>query len=409
MKNYKVDLHIHLGQAKERPVKITASRKLTLEGILSQENPTGPLGKGKYLRKGLDIVGVVDCITVGAREEIKKLISLGIIDNKYPGGGLRYGDKLTLLLGAEIETREKNGSAHWVAFFRGLEEIEIFADYLYRYIKNPYLSTQVCELKARQLAKFTLSLGGLFFPAHIFTPHKGVLGNCTAILSEIIDDDVVAVELGLSADTGMANRLTDLSKRTFLSNSDAHSLQNIGREFTIFSLNNPSFDDLSSAIKKQGVQKVTANIGLNPELGKYHRTYCHTCKRPVKTPPPTYHCPICKGTNITFGVADRLEEIADLSDTSLKLPNKVIVSEHPPYIYNIPLEFIPGVGKKIKTKLIEAFGSELSVLHEVPYNKISVVVGQKIANNILAARRGQIEIKAGGGGYYGKIDSTAKF
>lgn len=44
------DLHVHIGRAGGKPVKITASRALDLRTILFEDAP----------RKGLDIIGIVD-------------------------------------------------------------------------------------------------------------------------------------------------------------------------------------------------------------------------------------------------------------------------------------------------------------------------------------------------------------
>ena len=49
---------------------------------------------------------------------------------------------------------------------------------------------------------------------------------------------------------------------------------------------------------------------------------------------PVTKCPDCDSKNITMGVFDRIEIIKDKKDT--KSP-----SFRPPYVYQIPLTFIP--------------------------------------------------------------------
>ena len=55
----------------------------------------------------------------------------------------------------------------------------------------------------------------------------------------------------------------------------------------------------------------------------------------------------------------------------------------PPYIYQIPLTFIPGVGAKTIDKLLEHFHTEMNILHTLSYDDIEAVVGSKVARNIV--------------------------
>ena len=45
----------------------------------------------------------------------------------------------------------------------------------------------------------------------------------------------------------------------------------------------------------------------------------------------------------------------------------------------------------------------MNILHKLSKDDIEAVVGEKIANNIVNAREGKVNIQAGGGGVYGKI------
>ena len=77
----------------------------------------------------------------------------------------------------------------------------------------------------------------------------------------------------------------------------------------------------------------------------------------------------------------------------------------PPYIYQIPLTFVPGLGGKTIDKLLNVFGTEMNILHKLSKDDIEAIVGEKVANNIINARDGNVKIEAGGGGVYGKISS----
>ena len=107
-------------------------------------------------------------------------------------------------------------------------------------------------------------------------------------------------------------------------------------------------------------------------------------------------CPKCGSSKVTFGVFDRIELIKDKKET--KSPK-----DRPPYIYQVPLGFIPGVGPKAIDKLLDTFGTEMIILHKLSEDDIEGVVGGKIASTIVKARNGQMEIASGGGGNYGKL------
>lgn len=79
---------------------------------------------------------------------------------------------------------------------------------------------------------------------------------------------IAAVELGLSADSEMAGYISELDSYTFLTNSDAHSLGKIGREYNVIELARPSFSELKLALERKAGRRVSANFGLNPRLGQ---------------------------------------------------------------------------------------------------------------------------------------------
>ena len=208
--------------------------------------------------------------------------------------------------------------------------------------------------------------------------------------------DVFAIELGLSSDTFLADKISELETKTFLTNSDAHSLPKIAREYNKLQLENISFKEFVMALKNEGGRKILANYGLDPKLGKYHRTYCEICDKRIEGKMPVTKCDTCDSRNITMGVFDRIEVIKDKEDT--KSP-----AFRPEYVYQIPLTFIPGLGGKTIDKLLDAFETEMNILHKLSYDDIEGVVGSKIAGNIVAARDGKMNITAGGGGVYGKV------
>lgn len=385
---YFADLHVHVGQAKNQPIKITASRRLTLDNIYDY----------CINKKGLDIVGIIDCASPFVLEELReqfneeKLVPLS-------GGGARYKDKLTVIFGAEIETEELRGVAHSIAFFPFLEQIKDFSSVISEYITNINLSSQKARLSAKDLFKIVRNLDGVLIPAHVFTPFKSFYGSCYDRLADAFEDDldkIISVELGLSADTDFADTISELREKTFLTNSDAHSLEKIAREYNKLHLQFPDFEHLVLALKGHNGNYIAANYGLDPKLGKYHRTFCPACNYVAKDISPITKCPFCNNEDVTLGVFDRIALIADH-----KTP--IHPSGRPLYQYQVPLEFIPGIGKKTIEKLILHFGTEMNVIHNVEKTELTEVVGERVAENIVLAREGKLNIEVGGGGIYGRV------
>jgi uncharacterized protein (TIGR00375 family) len=173
-------------------------------------------------------------------------------------------------------------------------------------------------------------------------------------------------------------------------------LPKIAREYNKLLLEDINFEEVVKALKNEDGRKVLANYGLDPKLGKYHRTYCDDCQNVIETTYPIEVCLKCGSKKITFGVLDRIELIKD-KEVSKSPENR------PQYIYQIPLTFIPGVGPKAIDKLLKTFGTEMNILHRISKDDIEAIVGEKIANNIINAVKGNIKIESGGGGVYGKL------
>ena len=388
------DLHVHIGRSESgKPIKITAARSLNFANIAKECSD----------KKGINVVGIIDCASPYVIEDIENFLKTGDA-YELKDGGIIYKDKVCILLGSEVETSEKgrngkSGSAHNICFFPHLSDIKAFSNELSHHLKNITLSTQRTDLSGYDLIDIVEKYNGILIPAHAFTPHKSYYGNCTDRLENIFKekfDKIFAVELGLSSDTYLADTISELETRTFLTNSDAHSLPKIAREYNKMQVEDISFKEIVKALKNEDGRKIVANYGLDPKLGKYHRTYCDDCQKAIETKEPVEICPMCGGKNVTFGVFDRIELIKDKKET--KSPEN-----RPPYIYQVPLGFIPGVGGKTIEKLLDAFETEMNILHKLSKDDIEMVVGEKVATSIEAARTGNAKIQSGGGGNYGKL------
>ncbi len=388
------DLHVHIGRSESgKPIKITAARSLNFANIARECAD----------RKGISIVGIIDCASPYVIEDIENFLKTGEA-YEIKDGGIIYKDKVCILLGSEVETSEvsrngKCGAAHNVCFFPHLEDIKAFSREMSTHIKNITLSTQRSNVSGYELIDIVEKYNGILIPAHCFTPFKSYYGNCVDKMKDIFKekfDKIFAIELGLSADTMLADTISELEDKTFVTNSDAHSLPKIAREYNKMLVEDISFKEVVKALKGEDGRKVLCNYGLDPRLGKYHRTFCDECNQVIETKEPVSVCPKCGSQKVTFGVFDRIELIKDKKES--KSP-----ANRPPYIYQVPLTFIPGLGAKTIDKLLDKFGTEMTILHKLSQDDLEAVMGEKVAKEIILAREGKMKLQAGGGGTYGKV------
>ena len=385
MKRIFADLHIHIGRTKSgKPVKITGAKTLTVDNIIQYAK----------FQKGLDMIGIIDSHSPEVLAEIEEKVARGHLVPKL-GGGLDM-DGLTILLGSELEIYDENcqGPVHVLVFFATIEKMKEFSSWLSAFLKNITLSSQRVYVTGVELQQKVKGMGGLFIPAHIFTPFKSLYGSgVNRSLSEIFDPNLIdAVELGLSSDTSMADSIEELHRYSYLTNSDAHSLAKIAREYQIIEMQEASFAEFKKVLKNQDGRRIIANYGLDPVLGKYHETVCAKCFHPLKKVGET--CEACGSMKGIKGVSSRIKELSNGKTDIVR----------PPYIYQVPLEFIPGLGKKTLEKLLSYFSTEMQIIHEAPEENLKMIIPEKVADYIVAARTGKLLFSVGGGGKYGKVD-----
>ena len=207
------------------------------------------------------------------------------------------------------------------------------------------------------------------------------------------------MNFGLSADTDYGDRIRELADKKFLTNSDAHSLPKIAREYNTFEMENISFESFKKVLgyedqiqnddkeaksnsKNRILNYIVCNNGMYSRLGKYNKTYCDMCECVSEI--EDGKCKKCGSKKVVKGVEDRVLEIADGESISPK--------NRPEYMYKIPLEYIPKLGKKTKEKMLELYGTEMNILNKVSIKNIEENFGKQIAKNIEIARNGNITI-----------------
>lgn len=246
--------------------------------------------------------------------------------------------------------------------------------------------------------------GCLIGPSHAFTPWTSIYKAYDSVV-DCYGKKPDFLELGLSADTDMADHIEELQDIPFLTNSDAHSPwpHRIGREFNELEVDILTFKDVSHAIVDK---KIKANYGFDPRLGKYHKTACNKCYRIYdieKALKLKMRCP-CGGV-IKKGVDYRIYELSTWSESHHP-------QYRPPYIHILPLAEILSLiyGKGVTTvfvqniwkQLVEKFGNEIEVLIYASLDEIETV-DPKLTPVIKSFRDKSLLIRPGGGGRYGKI------
>lgn len=297
----------------------------------------------------------------------------------------------------------------------------------------------------------TIDPNAMIIPAHAWTPWFGALGAMSGFDS--IDEcygpyakQIHAIETGLSSNPAMNWRIKELDTRSVVSFSDAHSGPKLGREATVFEVGELSYDSIVEAIKalsrrqetgdkRQGNSKIAYTLEFYPEEGKYHFTGHRACNirwGPEETRAKGTTCPVC-GKPLTQGVVQRVEELAGRSEESLRLASKLrsleasgpkITMTHseafpqrPPFAMLVPLAEIISeavhssvASQKVQIpyfKLIEALGSEFTVLLHATHEEIARVIGgiagEKIAVGVDKVRTGDIVIDPGYDGVFGVV------
>ncbi len=285
----------------------------------------------------------------------------------------------------------------------------------------------VTGIPAEELVKLVLTVdeNSLFIPAHVWTPWFSLYGSESGFdsINECFGEMakyIFGVETGLSSDPAMNWRIKELDTRSIISSSDAHSGPKMGREATIFDLEEVTFGHLREAIVKQ---KIAYTLEFYPEEGKYHFSGHRDCKvrqSPKETAKLGETCPVC-GKHLTIGVMHRVDKLANREVKTESFKDQFGVRwiknserpERPPYAMLVPLQEIlaesigglptsPNVKNEYE-KLTGQLGGEFKILLEKSPEEIAKVSGPKVAEGIKKVRTGEITVEPGYDGVFGVV------
>lgn len=249
----------------------------------------------------------------------------------------------------------------------------------------------ILDLDSKELLKILLDISQEIelIPAHAWTPHFGIFGSKT----------------GLSSDPPMNERLSRLDSYALISCSDAHSSAKMGREATVFN-GERTYSTLLHALRNDHHQ-IAGTIEFFPEEGKYYYDGLRNenlVLKPEETKCLHFLSPNT-GRKVTVGV---LHRVMDLADRPAGFRHKTARL----YWSLIPLDEIlsemldSSVGsQKVRQKYFQtlaALGPELFILKDCPLSAIEDF-DLRLAEGIARLRQGDITLKPGYDGVYGKV------
>lgn len=395
------DLHFHSKYSR------AVSPKMVIPEIITWAN-----------YKGLNLVGTCDFTHPLWFSDLKKYL-------EPMGNGLfkpKNAKSPCFMLTTEVSSIYSQGGKgrriHNLIFAPSFETVEKINQKLAT-IGNLYSDGRpILGLSAKDLVKLVLDIDPevMVIPAHAWTPWFSLFGSksgfntieeCYGEMSKCI----YAIETGLSSDPEMNWRLSNLDKITLISNSDSHSLPNLGREANIFNVEDENYDYnyICEIIKAKDPKYFPATVEFYPEEGIYHYDGHRNCNATRLHPSEAIKnkniCPVCHKP-LTIGVLHRVEELADQ-------PEGYIPKNFPASIHLVPLQEIiaesMGVTKtstKVQEeylKIIQTVGNEFSILMDLSEQDLKSQMDSKIVDGIINVRKNRVKAIPGYDGVYGIV------
>lgn len=448
------DLHLH------SPYSRAVSSQMTLANITSVAK-----------QKGLDILATGDWTYPLWFDELRSQLvenEEGLYQLKNNNENVK--DTPRFLLSTEIATifrqAGKGRRIHQLIFVPSFETAaKVSRELVKRGCNLSSDGRPIIGLSSHDLLELILTIDerSLLIPAHVWTPWFGIYGQMSGFDSltqafEELSPYVYGIETGLSSDPEMNWQIRELTTRSILSFSDAHSLPKMGREATVFRLESLSFENIRKAImapsqhpsvianeiKQSDLKKIATSqaprnddsnhvlytIEFYPEEGKYHYSGHRNC-RVIMTPEQQRStggiCPVCK-RKVTDGVMRRVQELSSEKSRGLGNPDThgILWIEDPmhrrsPFVKLVPLmevitEAVSSSVSSKKTKLVfetlcTHLTSELFVLLQAEIADIEKIAllgttaanAKRVAEGIRKVREAQIVIQPGYDGVYGVV------
>ncbi len=393
--------------------------------------------------KGIDVLGTGDFTHPLWRAELREQLVLDEESGLYrlkgepealtalEGGRLarpeatEHGAGPRFCLQAEISSIYKRAGqvrkVHNLVFVPTLEDADRLSERL-GLIGNLHSDGRpILGLDSRDLLEILLECvpGGVLIPAHVWTPWFALFGSksgfdrpedCFADLTE----HIFALETGLSSDPAMNRLLSQLDGYALISNSDAHSGANLGREANLFE-GRPSYAGMFAALRatarrepQDGLDcRFLGTMEFYPEEGKYHldgHRACGVVLEPAEARELGDLCPVC-GRPLTIGVLHRVLELADRETPP-------VLAREPQVLPLVPLAEVMGeilgvgaASRKVRERYGRALaelGPELDILCRLPEADVRAW-WEPLGEAVARMRAGNVQRRAGFDGQYGTV------
>jgi 3',5'-nucleoside bisphosphate phosphatase len=211
------------------------------------------------LEKQLDIIGITDH---NCTKQVRLIMKMG-------------QDKGLLVIGgAEITTAEE---VHCLVFFETLDQLDQFQNYIDLHLpliankpdlfghqvvvddaemiveELPWILTNALDLTLTEIEQKVHSMGGLVVPAHVDRPYNGLFSQLGFLPEDFKPD---AFELSMHASHSWKLNGKIPGNAAVLRNSDAHYPHQIGTVFTLFELQDCTFEEIKMALFFQKGRRV---------------------------------------------------------------------------------------------------------------------------------------------------------
>lgn len=216
----------------------------------------------QVLKNKIEIIAICDHNTA---ENVPALISAA------------KGKNVVVLPGMEICSREE---IHILALFENLETVFEMQAKVYEKLHgknnpdvfglqvvgnefdevlgfNDKLLIGAVDLSIEEIVKRVHKLAGLAIASHIDRESYSVIGQL-GFIPNSLEFDALEISPSLSYDDAR-KRFPEYQNYTFIRNSDAHFLDDIGKAKTEFLIEEPTFEEMKKAFKDMNGRKIIAN------------------------------------------------------------------------------------------------------------------------------------------------------
>ncbi|MCX8082685.1 MAG: endonuclease Q family protein [bacterium] len=364
--------------------------------------------------KGINLLGTGDITHFLWFHELSRVLVETDRDGIYHYNGIDF------ILTGEVcnifeDRKGKVKRVHLIIFLSSFSKADKLNKVLERYTDLNIDGRPILQMDVKEFVKIFKDSddAGFIVPAHIWTPHFSLFGSNSGFNSIYecfgdFEDEVFALETGLSSDPEMNWMVSSLDRYSLISNSDAHSPTKIGREVNIFT-DRFDFYQLKKFLRDKDTNNFLLTVEYFPEEGKYHfdgHRNCNVCMSPEETKKNNNICPVC-GRKMTIGVMNRVYELSDRNYG--EKPSKFV-----PFRKMVPLDQIIAsiLNKDVDSlqvrnkyiEIIERTGSEFTVLLNLPEDELRKKIDEDIVDGICKVREGRINIVPGYDGEFGKVE-----